>query len=113
MDPASSLLKIDTADAFPLKPHTLVHTYTFANWTIEELLGSNSHTNIGNVTLALDQKHILNVLMKLQKNETKQSYQALGLLLPYFQFQVSNGILPRSDMILASTLQGREEKATH
>lgn len=49
------------------------------------LLGSNSHTNTGNVTLALDQKHISQCAHEIAKNETKQSYQALGLLLPYFQ----------------------------
>ena len=89
------LLK-NRAISFPPKPHTPLHAYRFANWAIQELLGSDSHTNIGNKTLALDQKHIVNVFMKEQKkkkNEKKQSSPELGLLLPYFQFHMSNGIL--------------------
>ena len=79
------LLK-NRAISFPLKPYTPLHAYRFASWAIQRLLGSDSHTNIGNKTLALDQKHILNVLMKEQKKkkkkkkEKKQSSQELGLL---------------------------------
>lgn len=35
----------------------------------------------------------------------KQFHQTLGLLLPYFQFQVSNGSQERSGIILVRTLQ--------
>lgn len=35
----------------------------------------------------------------------KQFSQALGLLLPYFQFHMSNGILKESDITLESTLE--------
>lgn len=35
----------------------------------------------------------------------KQFSQALGLLLPYFQFHMSNGILKESDIALESTLE--------
>ena len=62
------LLK-NRAISFPPKPHTPLHAYRFANWAIQELLGSDSHTNIGNKTLALDQKHIVNVFMKEQKKK--------------------------------------------
>ena len=48
---------------------------------------------------------------KKKKNEKKQSSPELGLLLPYFQFHMSNGILEGWDIILESTLQG--EKALY
>lgn len=42
---------------------------------------------------------------EIAKNEMKQFHQTLGLLLPYFQFQVSNGSLERSGIILVRTLR--------
>lgn len=35
----------------------------------------------------------------------KQFSQALGLLLPYFQFHMSNGILKETNITLESTLE--------
>lgn len=45
---------------------------------------------------------------EIAKNEKKWSSQALGLLLPYFQFYMSNGILKQSDITLESTLRKKK-----
>lgn len=42
---------------------------------------------------------------EIAQYEKKQSSQALCLLLPYFQFYMSNGILERSHVMLEGTLQ--------
>ena len=81
------LLK-NRAISFPLKPYTPLHAYRFASWAIQRLLGSDSHTNIGNKTLALDQKHILNVLMKEQKKKKEKRketiFSRIGLIIALF-----------------------------
>lgn len=47
---------IDLVSLFVPK-YKLLHAYRFANGVIECIIGSNSHTNLGSVTLTLDQKH--------------------------------------------------------